>query len=202
MQYPCWYSDEMSSRSVATAIIGAAFAILTLTGCTTSNTPSATSSTEELATYGFENMNASEIIDQLEATPVAERSTDFIASVRPDTLTISDTEGQEVSLDMPADEFYLSVAPYINQTHDCFFHSLTTCLGELRGEDVTISVVDDNDTVLIDQDFRTADNGFVGLWLPRDIDATLTIEQDGRATTMPISTGDDDPTCLTIAKLT
>lgn len=195
----------MSSRSVSTvttALIGVAFAVLTLAGCTTSNTSSTTLPTDELAISGFENMNASEIIDQLEATPVAERSTDFIASVRPDTLTISDIEGQEVSMNMPADEFYLSVAPYVNQTHDCFFHSLTTCLGELRGENVTISVVDDNDTIVIDQDFRTADNGFVGLWLPRDIDATITIEHDGRATKMPISTGDDDPTCLTTAKLT
>lgn len=200
-----WYLDDMRTRpgtTITTALIGAAVAILTLAGCTAgNNTPSATSPSEELAAYGFENMNASEIIDQLEATPVAERSAEFIASVRPDTLTFSDAEGREVALDIPKDEFYISVAPYIDQTHDCYFHSLTTCLGEMRGEDVTVRVVDNSGTVLLDQETRTADNGFVGLWLPRDINAALTIEHDGRTTTTPISTGDDDPTCLTTAKL-
>lgn len=36
-------------------------------------------------------------------------------------------------LETTPDEFYVSVTPYLEQTHDCFFHSRTTCLGELRG---------------------------------------------------------------------
>ncbi|MFS4491238.1 CueP family metal-binding protein, partial [Dietzia kunjamensis] len=47
----------------------------------------------------------------------------------------------------------------------------------------------------------TYDNGFLGLWLPRGITATLTIDHDGRTATAPISTGDDDLTCLTTMQL-
>jgi uncharacterized protein (DUF305 family) len=45
------------------------------------------------------------------------------------------------------------------------------------------------------------DNGFLGLRLPREIDAELTIECDGLSSATPISSSSDDPTCLTTAYL-
>ena len=72
---------------------------------------------------------------------------------------------------MPSDEIYVSAAPYQSQTHDCYYHSPTGCLGELRNADVAVTVTDTaTGEVIVDEDTRTLDNGFVGIWLPRGIE--------------------------------
>ncbi|CAM3484165.1 CueP family metal-binding protein [Isoptericola cucumis] len=157
-----------------------------------------------LAEHGLEGLDARQIIDRLDAMPVAERPTDLVASVRPNEVVVTDDQQHESSVPMTSDEFYVSVAPYVDQTHECYFHSLTTCLGELQNASVGVTVTDDaTGEVLIDEARQTFDNGFVGLWLPRGIDATISIEHDGRAGTSRVSTGgDEDATCLTSLQLT
>ncbi|WP_262851776.1 CueP family metal-binding protein [Mumia quercus] len=56
-------------------------------------------------------------------------------------------------------------------------------------------------TTLVDETLTTHDNGFVGLWLPRDVDATLSVEVDGRTTSAPLSTTSADLTCVTTLRL-
>ncbi len=154
-----------------------------------------------LAAYGLEGLDAREVIDTLEAMPVDERPKDLVASVRPDVRLLSD-DASEVTLPMPDDAFYVSVAPYVAQTHDCTFHSLTTCQGEMRNTAVRVRVEDRAaGTTLVDETLTTHDNGFVGLWLPRDVDATLSVEADGRTTSAPLSTTADDLTCVTTLRL-
>ncbi|OYN91211.1 CueP family metal-binding protein [Parenemella sanctibonifatiensis] len=155
-----------------------------------------------LAEYGLAGLEPAELIDRLDATPVADRPDGLMASVRPDQLVIRDAEGTQAALPLPADQFYLSVAPYQGSTHDCFFHSLTTCRGELRNADIHVTVTNtDTGEVIIDQAMRTFDNGFAGMWLPAGIQAELTISHEGRVHTSQISTGADDATCITTAKL-
>lgn len=192
-----------------TTLAGVLIAVFALAGCSSApaSAPSAPAGTAGApvtaetiaAAHGLAGLDARAIIDRLEATPVAERSKALMASVRPDGLRLIDGTG-EASLPMP-DEFYLSVAPYADNTHECFFHSLTTCLGELRNADISVKVTDAAGAVLVDEDLRTSDNGFVGLWLPIGIEGTLTIEHDGLSATTPIATGPDDPTCLTTMQL-
>ena len=98
---------------------------------------------------------------------------------------------------LTGDEFYVSFAPYVNQTHDCYYHSLTTCTGELGNADIHVTVTSDAGEVLVDEDMTTFDNGFVGLWLPRDIEATLEVTYGDLSLTQDIATGEEDPTCLT-----
>ena len=96
---------------------------------------------------------------------------------------------------MPDDEVYISVAPYREQTHDCYFHSLTTCLGELANAEVQVTLTSDDGEVLVNETRQTYDNGFIGIyWIPRGIEATLTIDHKGQTGTTTISTmNDDDP---------
>lgn len=157
---------------------------------------------ELLAEHGLDGLTAEEIVDRLDLLPVDERPTGLVASVRSEALVLADGPEEEIELGLPEDLFYLSMAPYVGHTHDCFFHNLTSCLGELRGEAVSVTVTDDSDgAVLVEEDGTTFDNGFIGYWLPSGIDATVTVEHDGRSGTAQVSTGEDDPTCLTTLEL-
>lgn len=184
---------------------------LALTGCAVTApmaTPSAASSetgdSEFLAEHNLDGLDAAQIIEQLDTLPVADRPIDLIASVRPDVLVLTDSQGRESQVAMPEDEVYISVAPFRAQTHDCYFHSLTTCLGELANTEVQVTLTDEaTGDVLINDLRQTFDNGFVGFWVPRGLEATLTIRHDSQTGTATISTANaDDPTCITTLRLT
>jgi hypothetical protein len=155
-----------------------------------------------LRKYGVTGRDSVEVVDNLDRLAGAGRPSELIASVRPDELQLS-AGSRTASLPIPEDRFYLSVAPYIEHTHDCFYHSLTTCQGELGGKEIAVRIVDAaTGEVLVDGDRTTFANGFVGFWLPRDITGRIEVEYDGRAGRAAISTGADAPTCLTSLRLT
>ncbi|UWF77787.1 MULTISPECIES: CueP family metal-binding protein [Microbacterium] len=186
-------------------------AALVLTGCATapSHEPASPSTNSQAVDTGFladhdlDGLDAAQVIERLDTMPVADRPTDLIASVQPDALVLTDDHKRETRLPMPEDEVYISVAPYREQTHDCYFHSLTTCLGELANTAVQVTLTGEDGDVLLDEVRQTYDNGFVGIWVPRGIKATLTIEHEGRTGTVTISTmNEDDATCITTLQLT
>jgi len=155
-----------------------------------------------LAEHGLDGLDAVGVIDRLDRLGGPDRPADLMASVRPGELQLS-SGGSKASLPIPADRFYLSVAPYVEQTHDCFYHSLTTCKGELSAEDVHVRIVDSTSgKVLVDGARTTFANGFVGFWLPRDITGTLEVHYDGKVAATEFSTDEDAPTCLTSVHLT
>ncbi|QJW36618.1 CueP family metal-binding protein [Cellulosimicrobium protaetiae] len=182
-----------------TAAAGTALALV-LAGCS-AGTAEPTALDALLERHDLAGLSGREVVDRLEALETADRPTDLVASVRAAELVLAD-EAYETTVPLPDDVFYLSVAPYVDGTHECFFHSLTTCQGELAGEPVSVSVVDAaTGDVLVEEDTTLGANGFVGYWLPRDVDAELRVEHDGRVGTTTVSTGDDDPTCLTTLQL-
>lgn len=154
-----------------------------------------------LEAHDLAGMDVEEIIDHLEATPVAERPADLLASVRHDALMLAGPQG-EVELAMPEDRTYLSIAPYVEQTHECFHHSLTTCLGELRGTAVEITITDaETGEEILAEELTTADNGFLGTWVPRGTAGTIEVAHDDRAGTTEFSTDPDAATCITTLRL-
>ena len=193
--------------SVAAAVVACG---LLLAGCASGPEaqPSSSSSASSaaaavLADHDLAGLEAPEVIERLDTMALADRPGDLMASVQPDAVVVTDDQGREARLPMPEDQVYVSVAPYVDQTHECHFHSLTTCVGELGDESVDVTLTTADGEVLVDETRRTYDNGFVGLWVPRDLDATLTITHDGRTGTAPITTRNpDDPTCVTTLQLT
>jgi hypothetical protein len=179
-------------------------AALALTGCgnaSTAPSPAKDASTALLARFGLGGYDAVEVIDHLDRLGGADRPADLTASVRPSELQLSAGD-DKATLPIPEDRFYLSVAPYVDSTHECFYHSLTTCKGELGGKEVHVRIEDTtHGTVLVDRDTTTFANGFVGFWLPRDIEGTVRIGYDGRSAETTISTDRSAPTCLTTLKL-
>ncbi|GAA4285625.1 CueP family metal-binding protein [Brevibacterium daeguense] len=172
---------------------------LALVGC---SAPTGSPQSGLLDEFGLTGKDTVEVIEHLDELPVADRPLDLMAAVRPDELVLSDAD-EEISMDMPEDSMYVSIAPYAEQTHDCFYHSLTTCQGEISGESVTVTITEDGTgDVLVDEETTTFDNGFIGYWLPRDLTGTITVDHDGRSGTTQFSTAEDGATCITDLQLT
>lgn len=155
---------------------------------------------EILAEFDLEGLDGQEIVDKLDRQSKDERNSDLLASVRPNELILATEQGQ-ASLPLPEDKFYVSIAPYMTQTHDCFNHSLTTCTGELSKEDIHVTITDDAGKELVNEDTTTFDNGFIGYWLPADKKGTITIEQDGKTGEVPLDTSDEGGTCVTTLQM-
>ena len=183
----------------------AAVLLLVLTGCTAPTTgsnpsPEATAEADFLETYGLDGMAARQSIDRLDPMPVAERPTGLMASVRVDELVLSDANN-EVAVPIGEDGFYLSMAPYVDRTHECFYHSLTTCRGELANTRIGVRIADAAGAVLVDEQVTTFDNGFAGFWLPRDVQGTIEVTYEGRVAVGGFSTNAEGATCVTTLKL-
>lgn len=180
-----WQRSAMVSGLVA--------AVLAVAGC------SAEPDEDPLAAYGLAGLTGQEIVEQLDTSTEA-RPLAFGASVREDEVLLSDGS-TETSVPLPEDVQYLSIAPYLTTTHDCYYHSLATCQGELVGQDVHVTITDDAGEVLVDETATTYTNGFVGFWVPRDVTGTITVTADGLTGAIPFTTEPGSPTCLTTLQL-
>jgi hypothetical protein len=179
----------------------AAAAMLALGGCTSSaSSESPAPQNAVVQQLGFSGKSTQQIIEAIDSSPDA-RPLGFGASVRGSELVLT-KDDQETTLSLPADKFYLSIAPYQTRTHECYNHSLATCRGELGNEDVTVKIVNDEGKVLVDKQAKTYANGFVGFWLPRDVKGTVTVTHDGIKGSAPFATTDGSPTCMTTLRLT
>ena len=190
---------------------------LGLAGCASSDDPStgtATSAVEShseenvqitpadvLAPYSLEDRNVDDVVDTLDQMPVNERPEDLITSVRIDQLELSTNEGS-AAMDMPEDKTYVSFAPYVDSTHPCTFHSLTTCQGEMRNAPIHIKITESgSNRVLADERVKTFDNGFYGVWLPRDLEGKIEVTHEGKTGSADFSTKANGATCVTDLKL-
>lgn len=155
-----------------------------------------------LSEFQIEGPSTKELILYLDAIPVAERPEGLGTSIKADRIELANASGNTESIQLPENEFYLSFAPYLTKTHDCFFHNPTGCIGELANEPFQVEITDlENGDVLVSEEITSFDNGFIGVWLPRDIQAKLSVtHQDGAAETV-IGTTDADPSCLTTLQL-
>src|SRR5699024_2393305 len=74
-------------------------------------------------------INIKEDVSELSASNISES-----ASINDKALIVQDSNDDEI-YDLPKDEFFVSVAPYITYIHPCEFHNLTECQGELVNEE-------------------------------------------------------------------
>ena len=147
-----------------------------------------------LEKYDLDGLTVVEIVNTLDQQSNELESLN--ASITPDTLILMDGD-KDYSFDLPEDQFYVSFAPYINQTHPCTQHNLVYCQSELTNQVIRVLITQTDGTVLIDQDYTTMANGFVGLWLPKNIDASLQINYQDLSVTIPLTTNPDSDTCIT-----
>lgn len=196
---------------VVSLIASSVLSLSALAGCTapSETTPTSPATSEAVVTgdadailsaQGLSGKSPREVIEALDQDPAA-RPLSLMASVRYDEVMLDDGTTQ-ASLPLDGDEFYISVAPYENSTHDCYFHSLGTCQGELTETDVHITVVSEDGETLLDEDATTYANGFAGFWVPKDIKGTVTVTKDGKTGEVEFSSDKEGATCITTLQLT
>lgn len=124
------------------------------------------------------------------------------ASITSEQLIITDSANKSTTYDLPKEEFFVSIAPYIENTHPCAIHSLTGCQGELSEDEFNVYIEDSEGNVIVDEAMKSQSNGFIDLWLPRDKKYSVTIEHDGKKAMSELSTYKSDNTCVTTMQLT
>ncbi|MTH45484.1 copper-binding periplasmic metallochaperone CueP [Intestinirhabdus alba] len=147
-----------------------------------------------LAEHGLAGKSVEQIIDAIDQTPQP-RPLAYSASVTGTGLKLSDGE-RAYTLPL-GDKFYLSIAPYQHQTHPCFNHSLSGCQGEMPNATFDVKVTDSKGQVVLQKAMTSYQNGFIGLWLPRNMEGAVEVRYNGRKAVLPIETRDDSQTCLT-----
>ena len=180
-------AQNSSSQNAATATPSAA-ASSSASGSTQGSGAAAGDAQAFLARNGLAGKDVKAIVSELDRTQ-DDKAKGLKGSVRQGELQLTDASGATAALPIPSDSFYLSMAPYVSQTHECFYHHLTGCQGELAGK------------ALVDEQVTTYANGFVGFWLPRDVTGTITVAYDGKTVKAPFATDGTSPTCVATLQL-
>lgn len=161
--------------------------------------PAAPNEPQTEQTQQTETLGAEETKQLVNDYTMRERQADS-ASITSNELIVTE-DGKETVYGLPDDEFFVSIAPFVSETHPCDIHSLTGCQGELVNEEFDVRITDEDGNTVLDETKQTEANGFIDLWLPRDHTYHVTIEQDGRTTESEISTFEGDNTCITTMQL-
>jgi hypothetical protein len=152
-----------------------------------------------LAKYDLDGMTVKDIVTYLEND--LNEPTNFSAAITGTKLLLGDATHQ-MEFELPKGQFYLSFAPYINQTHHCANHNLVTCRGELKNKSFEVKIVDSQtNTVIIEKTIISSSNGFAGIWLPINNRYQITVSYENFSATDEVSTFTTSNTCLTTLKL-
>ncbi|WP_268911876.1 CueP family metal-binding protein [Aquibacillus kalidii] len=142
-----------------------------------------------------------EDIKQLVSDYSSRSITSKSASITSHEIIVTDNNDNKTTYELPKDEYFVSIAPYVDNTHPCEIHSLTGCQGEMVGEKVDVYIEDLDGNVIVDKSMTTESNGFIDLWVPRDQKYKITISQNGKVSESEFTTFEDDNTCITTMQL-
>ncbi len=95
-------------------LLGAALlsASVVLAACGSEGTNDA-GSKEEISSAGKETVNIKELVSDYSGANLKDQS----ASITSQQLIVADRDDNKTVYDLPEDEFFVSIAPYINETH-------------------------------------------------------------------------------------
>jgi hypothetical protein len=160
---------------------------------------------EPMDAQHFEQLNYKEAV--LTANSLYRNDQGIVVKVLPNKITASFANGSSASVAIPQDQFFLSIAPFLSQTHPCTNHVPTGCTGELVGEKMHMSAIDvATGEEILNQMVTTQPDGFIDFWVPRDRKLAFTFhhgDKNGvyREAKEVISTDENSRTCITSMKL-
>ncbi len=147
-----------------------------------------------LQRWNLDGLEVTEMVKVMDQTTYD--LTQINAGISGKELIITDEVG-EFRFALPKDLFYLSFAPYIHETHPCANHNLVTCRGELPNQTFDVLITKSDGSVVLNETLTSFDNGFVGVWLDKGIEATIEVQYKGLVAHAMISTFETSDTCLT-----
>jgi hypothetical protein len=121
--------------------------------------------------------------------------------VTPQVVQFKFKDARTVSIPLPKDRMVVAIAPYITRTHPCKTHFMSGCQGELVNIPVGVTVRSTDGTLVFEGSVRTLENGFLELWLPRDLDLTVRLEAQDKTVNGAIATFASSDTCVTTLRL-
>lgn len=127
--------------------------------------------------------------------------TDQFAQIFPNQLTVKNSDESIENYDLSEKDFFVSIAPYVNETHPCTYHVLTGCQGELAEEEFEVYIEDNDGNIVVDETMTSFANGFIDLWLERDNTYNITIVYGEKKVESEFSTFENDITCITTMQL-
>ncbi|MFJ4045135.1 CueP family metal-binding protein [Microbacterium sp. NPDC089987] len=200
----------MRTRMITPAVVFAVAGALLLSACspaeqTARPEPSGSATSARPSGPSMKELSRTDVrtvIDRLDRAPISERDDAVSASIRTDRVVLGE-DGDQIEMAMPDGLTYISFAPYRSQTHDCTFHAPSSCVGELRNTELHLTITDlATGETYADEQTRTFDNGFIGVWLPRGITADVVIViGDSEARSVISTVNEKDPTCITTMPL-
>lgn len=149
-----------------------------------------------------EDNNTQDIKELVHNYSVGNIKNNHSASITSHQLIVTNSDESKTVYDLPEDDFFVSIAPFINETHPCKNHSLTGCQGEMAEKEFDVYIEDNDGNVVMDKTLKSEANGFLDLWLPRDKEYRITINHEGKKVESKFSTFKGDGTCITTLKLT
>ena len=78
---------------------------------------------------------------------------------------------------------------------------MSSCQGELAGKSFEVTAVDPQGNALINETVTALRNGFIELWLPRNLKVELNIKRKNLKANGIIETFDKSKTCVTTFRL-
>lgn len=145
-----------------------------------------------LKKYDLEKSSAVEIVEKLGEQEFGALN----ATVSRDYVTINDGE-KSAKVKIPENKFFLAFAPYINQSEPCTEYNLETSIGELANQTFQVIITKSNGEVLVDQEMVSNENGFITLWLDKELEANLLIKYNDLTAKAFVTTFKDSNTCIT-----
>ncbi|MDP2853670.1 MAG: CueP family metal-binding protein [Smithellaceae bacterium] len=144
-------------------------------------------------------------IDGKQAMELANRwrqkNLDITSFVTPDAVNFKFKDGKTIGVPLPDDQMVVSIAPYINKTHECATHYMSKCDAELKNVPVKVLAINAGGKTLINKTIKTSSTGFFDLWLPRDREITVSVSAQGKKATGKVYTYRNSKTCDTTLKL-
>lgn len=121
--------------------------------------------------------------------------------ITPKELKIIFPDERKVILSLPEDEMYVAIAPYIDNTHTCSTHYLSSCQGEMYDENFELTISDENNHTFFEGFVKTGMNGFFELWLPRGQEFSFNLQFREMKSVFILGSFDNSNTCVTNVRL-
>ncbi|MDT8337152.1 MAG: CueP family metal-binding protein [Candidatus Izemoplasmatales bacterium] len=175
-------------------LIGLGLIGLLLVGVTITNQITKKSALQKA---GLANLEITELIERLE-------NNEFTGEVK-SSITDQEVriliEDYEYKFALPEDMLYISFAPFISLTHECYTHSLTGCQGEMVNQEVYVRIYDLDGNVVSEGFENTGEDGFIGLFLDSNEKYKILVSANFLSNEFLVD-GNLDQTCFTEVELT